>query len=321
MMAMKRGMKVAVNELNVKLENQKIRKQLRKRRKIKTFDIVAVAILIMIGLVVLFPFYNVVIISFAKYASIAKAKLYILPTSFQLKAYKSLVEDSEFWRAFGNTVFITVAGVTLSMIVSVAGSYALSVKSLPFRNFFLTLILITMFFGGGLIPYYLLMKNLHLIDSIFVMVIPTCVSTTYIIIMKNYFVNMPISLIESARLDGANDITILLKIILPISKPFMATFALFYAVERWNEWWNAQMFISKSSLAPLQIYLRNLLIAYNSTISSNALAQAERNIDNTIYFPSLQMAAVVVSSIPILMVYPYLQKHFTKGILVGSVKE
>lgn len=318
---MKRGMKVAVNELNVKLENQKIRKQLRKRRKIKTFDIVAVTILIMIGLVVLFPFYNVVIISFAKYASIAKAKLYILPTSFQLKAYKALIEDSEFWRSFGNTVFITVAGVALSMVVSVAGAYSLSVKSLPFRNFFLTLILITMFFGGGLIPYYLLMKNLHLIDSIFVMIIPTCVNTTYIIIMKNYFVNMPISLMESARLDGANDITILLKIILPISKPFMATFALFYAVERWNEWWNAQMFISKSSLAPLQIYLRNLLIAYNSTISSNALAQAERSIDNTIYFPSLQMAAVVVSSVPILMVYPYLQKHFTKGILVGSVKE
>lgn len=296
-------------------------RKIRRKRNIKPYDIVAVTILVLLGLIVLFPFYNVVIISFARYASIAKAKLYILPSSFQLKAYKTLIEDADFWRAFGNTVFITVAGVTLSMVVTVAGAYALSVKSLPFRKFFLTLILITMFFGGGLIPYYLLMKNLHLIDSILVMVIPTCVNTTYIIIMKNYFTNMPISLIESARLDGANDIMIFRKIILPISKPFMATFALFYAVERWNEWWNAQMFISKASLAPLQTYLRNLLIAYNSTISSNALTQVERNIDNTIYFPSLQMAAVVVSSIPILMVYPYLQKHFTKGILVGSIKE
>ena len=312
---------MAVKELKINEESKKSDRKPRKRRRIKTFDIVAIAILILIGLIVLFPFYNVVIISFARYASIAKAKLYIFPTSFQLKAYKALVEDPEFWRAFGNTVFITVAGVMLSMVVSVAGAYALSAKSLPFRNFFLTLILITMFFGGGLIPYYLLMKNLHLIDSIFVMIIPTCVNTTYIIIMKNYFVNMPASLIESARLDGANDILILIRIILPISKPFMATFALFYAVERWNEWWNAQMFISKSGLAPLQIYLRNLLIAYNSTISSNALTQAERNIDNTLYFPSLQMAAVVVSSIPILLVYPYLQKHFTKGILVGAVKE
>lgn len=292
-----------------------------KKKKVKTFDIVAVIILIILGLVVLFPFYNVVIISFARYASIAKAKLYILPTSFQLKAYKALIADKDFWRAFGNTVFITAAGVSLSMVISVSGAYALSVKTLPFRRFFLTLILITMFFGGGLIPYYLLMKNLHLIDNIFVMIIPTCVNTTYIIIMKNYFLSISASLVESARLDGANDITILTRIILPISKPFMATFALFYAVERWNEWWNSQMFISKASLAPLQIYLRNLLIAYNSTISSNALAQAERNMDNTLYFPSLQMAAVVVSSIPILMVYPYLQKHFTKGILVGSVKE
>ncbi len=296
-------------------------KRIRIKKKVKPFDVVAIIILVLLGLVVLFPFYNVVIVSFARYSSIAKAKLYILPTSFQLKAYSTLLEDAEFWRAFGNTVFITVAGVSLSMLISVAGAYALSVKSLPFRDFFLTLILFTMFFGGGLIPYYLQMKNLHLIDSIFVMVIPTCVNTTYIIIMKNYFVNMPISLIESARLDGANDITILRRIILPISKPFMATFALFYAVERWNEWWNAQMFISKSRLAPLQIYLRNLLIAYNSTLSSNALTQVERNIDNTLYFPSLQMAAVVVSSVPILMVYPYLQKHFTKGILVGAVKE
>lgn len=291
-----------------------------KKKKMKPFDICAIIILALVGIMVLFPFYNTIIVSFARYSSIAKSPLYIIPTSFSLKAYGALLQDSAFWRSFGVTVFITLAGVSTSMIVTVAGSYALAKKDLPFRNLFLTMIIFTMFFGGGLIPYYLLMKNLHLIDNILVMVIPTAVNTTYVIIMKNYFQNLPESLLESAKIDGANELTILLRIVLPISKPFMATFALFYAVDRWNEWWNAQIFISKPKLAPLQIYLRNLLIAYNSSISSNALSHVEKNIDNTIYYPSLQMAAVVVSSIPILMAYPYLQKHFTKGIMIGSIK-
>lgn len=290
------------------------------KKKMKPFDICAIIILALVGIVVLFPFYNTVIVSFARYSSIAKAKLYIVPTSFSLKAYKALLMDKAFWRAFGVTVFITFGGVATSMFITVAGSFALSKKDLPLRNFFLTLILFTMFFGGGLIPYYLLMKNLHFIDNILVMIIPTAVNTTYVIIMKNYFQNLPESLIESAKIDGANELMILLRIILPISKPFMATFALFYAVDRWNEWWNAQLFISKPSLAPLQIYLRNLLIAYNSSLSTMAVTQSQKNIDNTIYYPSLQMAAVVISSIPILCAYPYLQKHFTKGIMIGSIK-
>lgn len=290
------------------------------KKKIKPFDICAIIILSLIGILVLFPFYNTVIISFARYSSIAKAKLYIIPTSFSLKAYKALLVDKAFWRAFGVTVLITFGGVATSMIITVAGSFALAKKDLPLRNFFLTLIIFTMFFGGGLIPYYLLMKNLHFIDNILVMIIPTAVNTTYVIIMKNYFQNLPESLIESAKIDGANEFMILMKIVLPISKPFMATFALFYAVDRWNEWWNAQLFISKPSLAPLQKYLRNMLIAYNSSLSTMAVTQSQKNIDNTIYYPSLQMAAVVISSIPILCAYPYLQKHFTKGIMVGSIK-
>ena len=165
------------------------------------------------------------------------------------------------------------------------------------------------------------MKNLHLVNSIFVMIIPTALNTTYLIIMKNYFRNLPEGLIEAAKIDGAGDLYVLFKIVIPISKPFMATFALFYAVERWNEWWNSLLFINEASKAPLQIYLRNLLVTFSSTLSTTALNQAQNSMDRNIYFPSLQMAAVVIASIPILMVYPFLQKHFAKGIMIGSLKE
>ncbi len=302
-------------------QNKENKYKIKRKRKIVMFDLFTIIGLGLLAVIVVFPFYNVVIISFAEYDKIATSNLYLWPKSFDLTAYKRVLSDSAFWNSAAVTVFITVAGVILSMLASVSGAYALAKKELPGRNFFFTMILITMFFGGGLIPYYLLMKNLNLVNSIFVMVIPTAINTTYIIIMKNYFRNLPVGLIEAAKIDGAGDIYILARIIIPISKPFMATFALFYAVERWNEWWNSLMFINEASKAPLQIYLRNLLITFNSTLSSAALNQAQSSMDRNIYFPSLQMAAVVIASIPILMVYPFLQKHFAKGIMVGSLKE
>lgn len=292
-----------------------------KHKRITMFDLVTIIALGILAIIVVFPFYNVVIISFADYDVIAKSNLYLWPKSFDFTAYKRVLADSDFWSSTAVTVFITVSGVILSMLISVSGAYALAKKELPGRNIIFTMIIFTMFFGGGLIPYYLLMKNLHLVNSIFVMIIPTALNTTYLIIMKNYFRNLPEGLIEAAKIDGAGDLYVLFKIVIPISKPFMATFALFYAVERWNEWWNSLLFINEASKAPLQIYLRNLLVTFSSTLSTTALNQAQNSMDRNIYFPSLQMAAVVIASIPILMVYPFLQKHFAKGIMIGSLKE
>ncbi len=302
-------------------DNRENNVKIKRKRKIAMFDLFAIIGLGLLAIIVVFPFYNVVIISFAEYEKIATSNLYLWPKSIDLTAYKRVLTDSDFWNSAAVTVFITVSGVCVSMITCVSGAYALAKKELPGRNLFFTMILVTMFFGGGLIPYYLLMKNLHLVNSVFVMIIPTAMNTTYLIIMKNYFRNLPAGLIEAAKIDGAGDIFILAKIIIPISKPFMATFALFYAVERWNEWWNSLMFINEASKAPLQIYLRNLLITFNTSLSSAALNQAQSSMDRNIYFPSLQMAAVVIASVPILMVYPFLQKHFAKGIMVGSLKE
>ncbi|WP_337099884.1 carbohydrate ABC transporter permease [Paenibacillus sp. YIM B09110] len=290
-----------------------------KKTRMSAFDIAVYIVLGLLSLVTFFPFYNVLIISFAKFEVISQFNLYLLPLSFDLTAYKVILSDAKFWSSTVNTLIVTVVGVAFSMTISVAGAYALSKKGMPGRNAMLTLILFTMFFNGGLIPFYLIIKSLGLVNSIFVMIIPAGLNTFYLIIMKNYFGTLPESLEESAKLDGANDLYILLKIILPISAPFIATFGLFYAVERWNEWWYALIFISDSAKTPLQIYLRETLITSNQLLNTLAQQAADSN-SSKVYTPALQMATVVISSVPILMVYPFLQKHFAKGILVGSIK-
>lgn len=293
---------------------------IKRRGKWSVFDISAVVVLGLLALITFFPFYNVLIISVAKFETISKSNFYIFPKSFDLLAYKVLLQDMKFWTSIVNSVIVTVAGVLFSMTISVAGAYALSKRGMPGRNAMLSMILFTMFFNGGLIPFYLIVKDLGFVNNILVMIIPAGLNTFYLIIMKNYFNTIPESLEESAKLDGANDLYILLKIIIPISAPFIATFALFYAVERWNEWWYALIFISDPTKTPLQIYLRETLITSNSLLGLMAQTMAEQQQTAKVYTPALQMAAVVVSSVPIIIVYPFLQKHFNKGIMIGSIK-
>lgn len=284
-----------------------------------TINMVITAVLTLLALVAMFPFYNVIILSFASVEGMARHPVYLLPYSFDLTTYKNLFAEVNFYRAFGVSVFVTITGVVLNMFLSVLGAYALSKKAMPGRNFILSAILFTMFFSGGLIPYYLVIQSLNLVNNILVMVIPTGITTMYLIIMKNYFNTLPDSIEESAKVDGANDLYILWKIILPISKPFIATFALFYAVDRWNEWYNSLIFISDSAKVPLQIYLRELLINMNVQLSSSAAAVVESKAG--VGIQATQMASIVISAIPIMCVYPFLQKHFVRGIMVGSIKE
>lgn len=176
-----------------------------------------------------------------------------------------------------------------------------------------------MLFSGGLIPTYLVVSGLGLDNSIWSMIFPGMISTYYLIIMKNYFVGLPVSLEEAARIDGANEFVVMTRIFIPISKPFMATFLLFYAVERWNEWWNAYLYISDKNIKPLQIYLRDVLVNFNSQLATQA--QSIMNSQNKVFIQSIQMATIIITMLPILCVYPFVQKYFVKGVLVGSVKE
>lgn len=183
----------------------------------------------------------------------------------------------------------------------------------------MTMILFTMLFNGGLVPTYMIIKDLGLINSIWSMILPTAISTYYLIIMKNYFLNLPAGLIEAARLDGAGEWTILWKVAIPISKPFIATFALFYSVERWNEWYNALLYINKKDLAPLQIYLRDILVNLSGQLS----AQAQQMLSATekVSTSAVQMATIIITAVPIICVYPFLQKYFVNGVMVGGLKE
>ncbi len=284
------------------------------------FDIVLMIFLGLMALITLYPFYYVMIVSVSNTVSFARHPLYILPYVFDWTGYRTIFSDSAFYRSLGITLFVTVVGTSLNMLMSVAGAYALSRKTLIGRNFFLNMILFTMLFSGGVIPSYLVTKDLGLVNNVWVMVLPCAINTYYLIIMKNYFASLPPSLLEAAKLDGANEVVILSKIIIPISMPFMATFFLFYAVERWNEWYQSFLYINKTSLQPLQIYLRNVLISMSSNLSSIA---KQMLMDHTqkVSSQAIQMATIVVTTIPILCVYPFVQKHFVKGVMIGGIKE
>ncbi len=297
-------------------------KTLKKTRfsKITVFDVVLLVILGLLALITLYPFYQVLIISVSNTVSYAQHPLYLLPYEFDTLGYRTIFHDKAFFTSLGVTLFVTIVGTALNMLLSVAGAYALSRKTLIGRNVILSLIVFTMLFNGGVIPTYLVINDLGLVNNIWVMVLPSAISTYYLIIMKNYFVSLPSSLLEAAKLDGANEVTILWRIIIPISMPFIATFFLFYAVERWNEWYQAYLYINKTEIQPLQIYLRNVLISMSNNLSSIA-KQMMQSHTQRVSTQAIQMATIVVTTVPILCVYPFVQKHFVKGIMVGGIKE
>lgn len=272
----------------------------------------------LVALITIYPFYNVLIVSLSNTLASATYSPYLYPHVVDFTGYKTIMQDTYFYKSLGTTLFVTVVGTTLNMVFSVTAAYVLSRKRLIGRKFFLSAILFTMLFSGGLIPTYLVVSGMGLDNSIWSMIFPSMISTYYLIIMKNYFVGLPASLEEAARIDGANEFVVMTRIFIPISKPFMATFLLFYAVERWNEWWNAYLYISDKNIKPLQIYLRDVLVNFNSQLATQA--QSMMSSHSRVYVQSIQMATIIITMLPILCVYPFVQKYFVKGVMIGAVK-
>lgn len=291
----------------------------KKNKRVTGFDIGLYTIFGILGLLTLYPFYYVLIVSFANTQASATYSPYLYPHVFDLTGYKMIIGDIYFFKSLMTTLFVTAVGTSLNMVISVMTAYVLSRKQLLGRKQLIVLITFTMLFSGGLIPTYLVVSNLGLTNSIWAMIFPGMISTYYVIIMKNYFSGLPQSLEDAAKIDGANDLKILYKIYLPISKPFMATFALFYAVERWNEWWNAYLYISDKNIKPLQIYLRDILVNFSNQLSTQA--QSVVNSQGKVYVQSVQMATIVITMLPIMCLYPFLQKYFVKGVMIGAIKE
>ena len=278
--------------------------KLKKKQQITAFEVCLYLFFGVLALLTLYPFYNVLIVSFSNTVTSVKYSPYLFPHVFDLTGYKAIIKDVYFFKSLGTTLLVTVLGTTLNMVIG--------------RKVFLSAILFTMLFSGGLIPTYLVICDLQLDNTIWSMILPTMISTYYLIIMKNYFASLPPSLEEAARIDGANEFVVLTRIFVPISKPFMATFALFYAVERWNGWWEAFLYINDKNIKPLQIYLRDILVSFNTQLGSQAQSMLS---GDKVFVQSVQMAAIVITMLPILCLYPFLQKYFVKGVMIGSVKE
>ena len=278
------------------------------------FDYILILIFILLSAVTIIPFLNIVAISLSGYKEVVKSTSMLWPRDFSIAAY-FIVGKPDIYKSFLLTVFIVVTSTVLHLVLCLFSAYAISNKNVPGRQIMLVILIIPMLFGGGFVPYYLVIKALKMIDTIWVFIIPGMVSSFSIILMKNFLIQIPASLEESARMDGAGVFAILFKIIAPLSKPILATLALFYGVGKWNDWFTGVMFINNPKLLPIQ----NLLHEMNN-IGGDPTGPSIFRPDAFLMDVSVKMAVTIIATIPIVAVYPFLQRYFVKGIFMGSVK-
>lgn len=275
--------------------------------------------LTLLSLVFVLPMLSLVSTSLVSQAEIQeRGNLFLFPRKIDYSAYKILLnKDSIVWNAYGITLFRVAVGTLIQMTVTCMLAYALSKKKLPFRGIITGFVLVPMFISGGLVPTYLLIKQLGLIDSLWVLVIPNAMSIYNMLLLRNFFMSIPITLEESAVLDGATPLRTLWSIILPLSLPSIMTIGMFYAVGHWNEWFDAAIYINSSSKLPMQSVMRNIVQQYTV---SDLEAMSDEAMLNRIPQQTVQNATVVVATLPILVAYPFVQKYFIKGVMVGSLK-
>jgi len=284
-----------------------------KLHKLTTFDYVIVAVMLVLGFIFLYPVYRTFIISFSDTYSITRGWVQWYPMGFNVKAYGQILADNRIPRAYWNTIIQTAVGVSIQIIATTLTAYPLSREDMWGRKFFMKMITFTMFFGGGLIPTFLLVSGLGLVDTIWALVLPGAISTYHMIIVKSFFESLPASLHESATIDGASELRIFLRIMVPLSTAAIATVALFFFMGRWNAYMGPLIYLNSESKYPLQIVLRQMLVDgethnTNTVVVENLTPEAMKN------------ATVVISMIPVLLVYPFAQKYFVKGVMIGAVK-
>lgn len=283
------------------------------------FDSLNYFLLLMLVFITLYPLYYIFIASLSSPIAIAKHGVMMLwPEDITFKYYKAVFENPMITIGYRNTIFLVVVGTTINMLLTVFAAYTLSRRWLMGRKIFMFIIVVTMFFGGGLIPSFLLVKSLGLYNTIWALIIPSAVSSWNIVMVRTYFMGLPASLEESAKMDGANDFHILFRIILPVSTPILAVMVLFYAVGHWNAWFAASIYIKDRNLHPLQLVLRSILINNSLRDMGNTGFSGSGNAREV--SKGLKYATVIASTLPILFVYPFVQKYFVKGILIGSIK-
>ena len=276
------------------------------------FDSLVIGLLAVVGIIAVFPLLYVLAVSLTPFEEVLRSGGYmVIPRAITFDAYQLLLERPDMLRAIGVTLFITLAGTPINLALTALMAYPLSRKNLPGRHILLLLVIFTLLFSGGMIPTYLVVQRVGLLDTLWAMIIPTAIGTFSLLVMKSFFeASLPEEILESARIDGASEWRILFQIVVPLSLPVFLTVGLFYAVNHWNEFYQALLYVTDRSLQPLQILIRSILRSNEQIYSPSQLVPTV----------TLQMAAVVIASLPVILVYPFIQKHFVKGVMLGSVK-
>lgn len=282
------------------------------------FDSFNFILMFAIILITVFPFWLQLCISFSEKNEILRSVVILYPKGFNFESYKLAFSYRTLWIGYRNTIFRTMMGVPISLMVITLAAYPLSIKALPLRRTFTGMILFTMLFGGGLIPDYLLVDSLGMNNTIWALVLPSALNAFYILVTRNFFMSLPVSLQESALIDGASALTVFLKIILPLSTPIIATISLFVMVEHWNAWFDGMIYINDTNKQVLQAILRRIVIE-NDVADMKAMMTAMGK-KGMFTGRQLQATVIILSTAPMLAVYPFIQKYFVKGIMIGAVK-
>ena len=282
------------------------------------FNSIVNAFSIVIIVVVAYPLLFVLSASFSDPDMVLQGKVLLFPKGFTFEPYKMVFENEKIWLGYRNTVIYTVLGTTINLVMTIALAYPLSRKDMPFRRFLTLFVVFTMYFNGGMIPTYLLVRSLGIYDTIWAIVIPVAIATYNFIVAKTYFENsIPHEIYESAMIDGASNVRTLMSIVLPVSSSIIAVLILFYAVDHWNSYFSALIYLRNEELYPLQIILRDiLLLGQTEQMGTNEFGMGEK----IKMAEAIKYSVIVVSSLPVLLLYPFVQKHFVKGVMVGAIK-
>ncbi|MHA6484188.1 carbohydrate ABC transporter permease [Paenibacillus sp. strain BS8-2] len=286
------------------------------KAKFTIFDAVIYFVIGCVVLSALYPFVYMIAVSLSGTVPVLRGEVFLWPKELTFNTYSAVFDNPDIGKAYINTILYTVLGTTLSLFVTAAGAYALSKKTMMFQRPFMIMIVITLFFSGGMIPTFLVVKSYNLIDTIWAMIIPTAVSSWNFIVMRTFFMGMPQEVEESGKIDGLTDIGIFFRLVLPLSSAIIATIGLFYGVAIWNNFFSALLYLRDADLLPLQVIIRNMVLQG----AGGANGASSIGGDTLIVDESLKYATIIVTTVPILLVYPFLQKYFAKGALIGSVK-
>lgn len=288
------------------------------------FDKINTVLIILITIVIIYPLVFVASASISDPVAVNTGKVWLWPVNITFEGFRRVFQNSDIWRGYRNTIFYTVSGTILSLLVLIPAAYALSRPEIMGKKYIMWFMLFTMLFNGGMIPNYLLIDNLGMVDTVWAIIIPGLIGTWNILVTKSFFeASIPLQLIESATIDGATEWTVFTKIVIPLSMPIIAVMALFKGVGMWNEYFRALIYLRNEELFPLQLILREILVlnqVTSQTMQSTA-GQAQSIVEMVNNASLIRYAVMIVSAVPLLVAYPFVQKYFVKGVLIGSVKE